>query len=591
MTPPPRILIVDDDPLVIASLHGALEGLGDLFFATGGAQALTLAAERPFDLILLDAWMPGMDGYATCRALHADYPEMPIIFVTEDNSIGGEMQALEAGARDLISKPINPPVVRARVSVYLMLKEQTDKLHRSEERHRLLADNASDVIWTMNLDGQMTYTSPSVERLTGFTPSERILQSLSEIFTPASLAIVLEGLAEMIEAVKARRPTDHFRAELEEYCKDGSTIWTEITANGAYDPGGRFIEILGITRDISERKRHDRDLRQARDDAETANRALHIANAELRQLASTDALTGAWNRRHFEQTAAAEIARIQRYGEPLSLILFDIDHFKSINDNCGHQMGDQVLAELTQRVRSTLRASDLLARWGGEEFVVMMPHCGETEAMHLAERIRTLVGTRPFGTIGTVTASFGVAQFAPGQTLDAWFKRVDDALYRAKEGGRNRVVAGADTIPGAGTVSLNLRWRAGYRCGDPVIDTEHHELFRLANALLDLAIIEPPPDALLPSMDALLAHVTDHFAHEEEILRRRGYADLARHAELHENLITRARDLRSQVAAGLLEFGTLAEFLCKDVVARHMLQDDRVFFRVFDRSDAALPCT
>lgn len=586
MKPLPRILIVDDDPLAIASLHGALEGLGELFFATGGAQTLTLAAARPFDLILLDARMPGMDGYATCRALHADYPEMPIIFVTGDNSIGSEIKALEAGARDFISKPIHPPVVRARVSVYLTLKEQTDRLRRSEERHRLLADNASDVIWTMNLDGQMTYMSPSVERLTGFAPSERMLQSMAEMLTPASLPIALEGLTGMIEAVKAGRPTEYFRAEMEEYCKDGSTIWTEVTANGAYDPGGRFLEILGITRDISEPKRYDRDLRQARDDAEMANRALQIANAELHQLATTDALTGAWNRRHFEQMAAAEIARIQRYGDPFSLILFDIDHFKSINDNFGHQMGDQVLTELTQRVRSTLRATDLLARWGGEEFVVMMPHGTETDAVHLAEKIRSLVANRPFDTVGTVTASFGVAQFAPGQTLDAWVKRVDDALYRAKEGGRNRVVAGEARIPGTGAVSLNLRWRSSYACGDPALDAEHRELFQLANALLDLAVTEPTPDALLPSMDALLNHVREHFTHEEEILRRRGYTDLARHAELHANLVNRALELRAKVAAGRLEFGMLAEFLVKDVVTRHLLQDDRAFF---ERLDAAPP--
>lgn len=590
MTPPPRILIVDDDPLAIQSLHGALQGLGDLFFATGGAQALTLVAQRPFDLILLDARMPGMDGYATCRALHADYPEIPIIFVTGDTNIGSEVRALESGARDFISKPINPPVVRARVSVYLTLKEQTDRLRRSEERHRVLADNASDVIWTMNLDGQMTYMSPSVWRLTGFTPSERMLQSLAEILTPASLPIILEGLAGMIEAVKAGRPTDHFRAELEEYCKNGSTIWTEVTANGAYDPGGRFLEILGITRDISERKRYDRDLRQARDDAEMANRALHIANAELHQLATTDALTGAWNRRHFEQTAAAEVARIQRYGEPLSLILFDIDHFKSINDNYGHQIGDQVLTEITQRVRSTLRTTDLLARWGGEEFVVMIPHCGETDAAQLAEKIRTRVATRPFDRIGTITASFGVAQFAPNDTLDAWFKRGDDALYRAKEGGRNRVVAGDGKLAGNEAVSLHLRWRTSYACGDPVIDMEHRELFRMANALLDLAIAEPTPEVLLPSLDALLAHVTEHFAHEEEILLRQGYADLARHAELHQNLVNRALDLREQVAAGGLGFGRLVEFLFKDVVARHLLQDDRALFQVFAPSDATQPC-
>jgi diguanylate cyclase (GGDEF)-like protein len=166
---------------------------------------------------------------------------------------------------------------------------------------------------------------------------------------------------------------------------------------------------------------------------------LRDLNLELNRLATTDSLTGAWNRRYFEQAADLEIARADRYGEPLALLMFDIDHFKLLNDTHGHPVGDRVLVELVQRVRPRLRTTDVLARWGGEEFVVLLPHCGREDAVKLAEKLRHLIATEPFPPAGPLTASFGVADFQAGETLDTWLKRVDDALYAAKAAGRNWV--------------------------------------------------------------------------------------------------------------------------------------------------------
>ncbi|NCA72346.1 MAG: PAS domain S-box protein, partial [Sphingobacteriia bacterium] len=320
------------------------------------------------------------------------------------------------------------------------LRQTEEQLRISEERHRLLADHALDVIWTMGLDGTFHYLSPSIERLRGYTADELRRMPLEATFTPASWAIVQAGLVTARANVQAGLPVD-FRAELEELRKDGSLVWTDVRATGIYGRDGRFIELLGVTRDISERKRYEAELQQARGAAEAANRALQAANIELQRLATTDRLTGLWNRHYFEEAMCAEMRRLARYSEqPLSLLLFDIDHFKSINDTHGHLVGDQVLSALTHRVRQHLRATDVLARWGGEEFVVLLPHTRGEDAVRLAENLRQLVAGEPFPEVGRVTLSLGVAEFQPDETSDRWLKRVDDALYAAKTAGRNRVV-------------------------------------------------------------------------------------------------------------------------------------------------------
>ena len=195
---------------------------------------------------------------------------------------------------------------------------------------------------------------------------------------------------------------------------DGSTVWEGV--------------LIDVTEQVLDKQA-----------AEEARRALQAANAELQRLATTDRLTGAWNRTHLEETLDAEMHRAERYRQPLSLLIFDIDHFKAINDTHGHLVGDEVLIELTRRIHAHLRTVDVLARWGGEEFVLLLPHCGTAEAQQVAEKLRALVADPPFPVAGQVTASFGLAQWQPQEPLDTWLKRADDALYAAKAAGRNRV--------------------------------------------------------------------------------------------------------------------------------------------------------
>lgn len=180
-------------------------------------------------------------------------------------------------------------------------------------------------------------------------------------------------------------------------------------------------------------------LYRQRKSLESANSALEFANERLSQLATTDTLTGIWNRRSFEERVGHELIKADRYKQPLSVLIFDIDQFKLVNDSYGHLVGDRVLVELCDMARQQTRDSDLLARWGGEEFIMLMPNTGLNEAMAVAEKLRANFASHNFQDAGSITASFGVALYQPGESVDHWISRADAALYEAKQEGRNKV--------------------------------------------------------------------------------------------------------------------------------------------------------
>lgn len=182
-----------------------------------------------------------------------------------------------------------------------------------------------------------------------------------------------------------------------------------------------------------------RALQREVDRRQNSERQLLDNNSTLERLANTDRLTGLWNRLKFEQVAHLEISRAERYAYPLSLLFFDLDHFKQINDQYGHEAGDKALCSLARLIDKHLRESDSLGRWGGEEFLILMPHTDLQQAQQLAEKLRTLIAGSPLVEQQTVSASFGISQLASGETLRDLVRNADSALYRAKRLGRNRV--------------------------------------------------------------------------------------------------------------------------------------------------------
>jgi diguanylate cyclase (GGDEF)-like protein/hemerythrin-like metal-binding protein len=307
----------------------------------------------------------------------------------------------------------------------------------------------------------------------------------------------------------------------------------------------------------------------------------------LEQQVASDCLTGLWNRAHFERLIEAEIDRSRRYRQPVSLILFDIDHFKRVNDLHGHQAGDAVLREMALVAHSALRASDALFRWGGEEFAILAPSTGHRGARRLAEALRRRVAAAAFPAVGRLTVSAGVAEHLDAESGNDWFRRADAMLYAAKHAGRDCVRSDARGNSDAwaeaqGPAALRLDWQEGYECGEPTIDAEHRELFALANALIDASLSEDSRGgAAARAFDRLLDHIAAHFADEEALLVRHGFAQIEAHRRAHAGLLGRAKSLRREWEAGAAGLGTVVEFLAGDVVARHLFKADREFFPLF----------
>lgn len=448
-----RVLVVDDVELNVKLLEAKLASeYFEVLSAYNGVAALDLAEREPPDIILLDVMMPRMDGFEVCRRLKANprTTDIPVVMVTALSDVADRLRGLEAGADDFLTKPVNDIALFARVRSLVRLKRMMEELRLREEICGRFGSR----------DGGGSYDDAAPAKVMlleerGFAAT-RLADTLAPIASSviradscAEAAGMLDGSIELIIAslsmpdgdtlrlVSQWRATEAYRqlpilllandGELPQLAKG-----LDLGANDYLIRPVDRNELLARSRTQIRRKHLQDRLR------ENYRRSL--------SLALTDELTGLYNRRYVLAHLEELVARSDVYGDNAAVMMIDIDHFKGVNDRHGHQAGDDVLRQLAARALRGMRNVDLVARLGGEEFLVVMPETNLPAAVVAAERLRHSVAAEPFllqgsGTVLPVTVSIGVAVLAESSdSVEALLKRADEALYAAKNGGRNRVV-------------------------------------------------------------------------------------------------------------------------------------------------------
>ncbi|MBN2221321.1 MAG: diguanylate cyclase, partial [Vallitaleaceae bacterium] len=298
----------------------------------------------------------------------------------------------------------------------------------------------------------------------------------------------------------------------------------------------------------------------------------------------TDSLTGIYNRSRFDEVIHEEIERNNRYGENVSLMIFDLDFFKRVNDTFGHDVGDQVLIEVAETVKKEIRVTDIFARWGGEEFAILMPHTDSESGMHVAEKVRLSIAAIVHEEVGRVTASFGVSEYITGESYVDWFKRVDIALFEAKGKGRNRVELNSIRRAEDSLGVVRLKWSIAYESGHNEIDEEHKQLLNLANDLFHSSLVLNQREKETEALERIIKHVNQHFRHEIQILKEHQYENYEEHSKIHTALFEHLSMLKKMYDNDEIKATAFFSVIVDEIIIGHLIKEDTKFFSLFNIS-------
>ncbi len=452
-----RVLVVDDVPANIKLLETRLNAeYFDVITATNGPEAIAICERGLCDIALLDVMMPGMDGFEVCARLKADIrtAHIPVVMVTALDQPADRVRGLEAGADDFLTKPVNEVALIARVRSLSRLKVVLDELRaRAATSASLgLADPLAHVLNEPKIKGKILLVDDRdssgqriVQALSGEHGVERETSPQNALFRGAEgdfdMFVVSLGLKDydglrLCSQFRSLERTRQLPILMVAEIEDDKKVLRGLEL-GVNDYITRPIdrnELVARVRTQLRRKRYADALRES-------------MQASI-EMALVDPLTGLNNRRYLETHLASMLQNVTSRGGALSLMVLDIDFFKAVNDTYGHDAGDEVLRNFAGRIKHMVRQADLACRFGGEEFVVIMPDATTAVAASIAERVRAAVEDELFQIDGgksaiPVTVSIGIAESMGVNDPNLLFKRADRALYRSKSGGRNRVTADA----------------------------------------------------------------------------------------------------------------------------------------------------
>ncbi len=453
-----RVLVVDDIPANVKLLEARLSAeYFDVITACNGTQALDICARAECDIILLDVMMPDIDGFEVCRRLKANPAThfIPVVMVTALDSPADRVRGLEAGADDFLTKPVSDVVLIARVRSLTRLKMMTDELRMRALTTMEIGVQAPErrAIADLGVGGRVLLVDDrpsSYERLAPVLATEHTVDV--EPNPAEALFHAAEGNYDLMIVSLGLENYDGLRLCSQVRSLERTRAVPILAIADASD-NTRLLRGLEIgVNDYLLRPVDRNELRaRARTQIRKRRYAEHLRDNVQNsiEMAVTDALTGLHNRRYMESHLNTLAEQAATRGKPLALMMIDIDFFKKINDTYGHDGGDDVLREFAMRIKKSIRGIDLACRYGGEEFVIVMPETDLHVAGMVAERLRRSIAGEPFTAHKgskrlDVTISIGLSTLErKGEPIADVLKRADVALYSAKNCGRNRVVSAA----------------------------------------------------------------------------------------------------------------------------------------------------
>lgn len=462
-----RILLAEDDRVSALIVRRVLEGLGHhIDSCDSGREAWAMIQSGSYDIVISDWMMPDIDGLELCRLMR----EQPgrtytyYILLTAKSERKARIEALANGVDDFLVKPLDKEELVGRLASAQRVLDMQDELHN----HTGKLNMTMGYLETANRRFSDLFMGLPVASIT-FDTYGRIME-----WNRASEALYQRDPQEVWQAdlveIIADKKTRKWAKSFVQRALRGESIENEECSFIRRDGRARHVtystfplrnnlgEILGAVctcNDLTERRELEQKLeeqlhvaRQLNETLELQSRELAAANARLAELANTDGLTGLKNHRYYNEVLLAHVSEAKRHGKPISVVLCDIDHFKQFNDTYGHPAGDQLLREFAALLSGKVRAEDIVARHGGEEFVVVLPNADQRSALMVAEKLRQAIEAHPWPE-RPITASFGVSTLVPagpGYDASELVDLSDRALYASKQAGRNRVTHATEVL-------------------------------------------------------------------------------------------------------------------------------------------------